>query len=106
MVIEVSAMLVATTTLTTPGGGVPKTFICSSEESDECSGRIHARCAGTRSISGASCSRLTAVSISFRPGRKHSTAPPSLLPPPLCLPLLLLLGTGARFANPHWVSPP
>ena len=40
MVIEVSAMLVASTTLRTPGGIVSKTSDCSAGESDEWSGRM------------------------------------------------------------------
>jgi hypothetical protein len=37
-VIEVSAMLVASTTLRQPGGAWRKTADCSCDESDECSG--------------------------------------------------------------------
>mmetsp|Transcript_15724 Transcript_15724/g.42621 ORF Transcript_15724/g.42621 Transcript_15724/m.42621 type:complete len:349 (-) Transcript_15724:1743-2789(-) len=73
MVIDVSAMLVASTTLRTPGGIVSKTADCSVGERDEWSG-------SRRNLSGLPnrrvvCSPLSSAEMSAMPGRKTSTAP-------------------------------
>mmetsp|Transcript_8289 Transcript_8289/g.19808 ORF Transcript_8289/g.19808 Transcript_8289/m.19808 type:complete len:432 (+) Transcript_8289:974-2269(+) len=73
MVMEVSAMFVASTTLRTPGGIVSNTADCSAGDSDECSGsRRNLSALPKRFVV---CSPLRSVEMSAMPGRKMSTAP-------------------------------
>ena len=84
MVMDVSAMLVATTTLVTPGGIVLKMERCASVDRDECRGKSRARSWLPRTGSRRICP--IARSISAKPGRNTSTAPPfPSCPPPFLL---------------------
>ena len=75
MVIDVSAMLVASTTLRTPGGIRSKTSDCSAGESDEWSGSTRKRLWSPKRREAVSvASRLV---MSEKPGKKTSTAPSS-----------------------------
>ena len=73
IVIEVSAMLVATTHLRTPRGGRWKALRWSAGETDECRGKTQRL--PLRAASDAESREQTAA-ISAAPGKKMSTAPP------------------------------
>mmetsp|Transcript_14056 Transcript_14056/g.42431 ORF Transcript_14056/g.42431 Transcript_14056/m.42431 type:complete len:238 (-) Transcript_14056:158-871(-) len=70
----VSAMLVAKTTLRTPGGGVAKTRRCWSPATLLCSGSSHAASPGVRKR-GVAASASCALRISAMPGRNTRMAP-------------------------------
>ena len=74
MVIEVSAMFVAMTTLRTPGGGLLKVRRCSSEDSVECSGMSMNRFSASSSDDAR---RSCRPRISAMPGRNIKIAPSS-----------------------------
>ena len=73
IVMDVSAMLVATTHLRTPGGGRWKTLRWSAGDTEECKGKTQRL---PRQAASDAERREQTAAISAAPGKKMSTAPP------------------------------